>query len=63
MSLSTLFPIPFDTRQLFIGEVWRDASDSATLVLENPSDGSLLAHIARGTAVGATAGCAGRPAD
>ena len=41
--------IPFDTTQLLIGGVWRSASDGATLTLENPSDGSALATIARGT--------------
>ena len=42
--------IPFDARQLFIDGAWRDASDGGTLPLTNPSDGSELANIARGTA-------------
>jgi len=42
--------IPFDTRQLFIAGQWRDAVRGELLPLENPSDGSLLANIARGTA-------------
>ena len=44
------FQIPFDTRSLFIGGVWRGAAGDATLGLDNPSDGTLLAHIARGNA-------------
>ncbi len=40
--------IPFDTTQLLIGGVWRSAASGATLALENPSDGSALATIARG---------------
>src|SRR5688500_2059091 len=42
--------IPFDTRQVFIAGNWRGAARGDTLPLENPSDGSLLANIARGTA-------------
>ncbi len=42
--------LPFDTSKLYIGGAWRDADSGQTLVLENPSDGSLLAHIARGGA-------------
>ena len=42
--------IPFDSRKLFIGGIWRDSAGHETLPLENPSDGSLLADIARGTA-------------
>jgi aldehyde dehydrogenase (NAD+) len=42
--------IPFDTTQLLIGGVWRGAASGATLMLENPSDGSALATIARGAA-------------
>ena len=44
------FEIPFDTRQLLIGGVWRACASGATLMLDNPSDGSPLAAIARGTA-------------
>jgi len=42
--------IPFDTTPLFIAGRWRAASGGATLPLTNPSDGSLLARIARGQA-------------
>jgi aldehyde dehydrogenase (NAD+) len=42
--------IPFDTQQVFIAGHWRAASEGKTLPLENPSDGSLLASIARGGA-------------
>ena len=42
--------IPFETRHVFIGGHWRRASDGETLPLLNPSDGSLLAEIARGRA-------------
>jgi aldehyde dehydrogenase (NAD+) len=42
--------VPFDTQQVFIGGRWRDAAGGKTLVLTNPSDGSALANIARGTA-------------
>lgn len=38
----------FDPRQLFIDGRWRDAAQRETLPLENPSDGSTLAEIARG---------------
>ena len=43
-------PIPFDTQQVFIGGQWRPSEGGHTLPLENPSDGSLLAQIARGGA-------------
>jgi aldehyde dehydrogenase (NAD+) len=42
--------IPFDTRQLLVGGAWRDAAGRETLMLDNPSDGSALAPIARGGA-------------
>ncbi|TMH01084.1 MAG: aldehyde dehydrogenase family protein [Betaproteobacteria bacterium] len=42
--------IPFDTTAVFIGGQWRAASSRETLPLTNPSDGTLLAQIARGTA-------------
>ncbi len=42
--------VPFDTSRLYIGGVWRDADGGQTLMLENPSDGSVLARIARGGA-------------
>src|SRR5207249_1210594 len=38
----------FDTRQLFIAGQWREAASAKTLMLDNPSDGSALAPIARG---------------
>jgi aldehyde dehydrogenase (NAD+) len=41
-------PLPFDTRQLLIGGQWRAAAGGETLPLTNPSDGMLLAEIARG---------------
>jgi aldehyde dehydrogenase (NAD+) len=44
-------PIPFDTTQLYIGGRWQAAAGGATLPLSNPSDGSMLAGIARGMAV------------
>jgi aldehyde dehydrogenase (NAD+) len=47
---SAAFTIPFDTKMLLIGGRWRAAIGGQTLVLENPSDGSELAHIGRGTA-------------
>ena len=40
----------FDPAQLLIGGAWRGAASGATLALENPSDGSALAHVARGAA-------------
>jgi aldehyde dehydrogenase (NAD+) len=43
-------PIPFDSTQLFIAGRWQGAACGQTLVLRNPSDGSELAHIARGRA-------------
>ncbi len=43
-------PMPFDTTQVCIGGTWRASHSGQTLPLHNPSDGSLLAHIARGDA-------------
>ena len=44
-------PAPsFDASQMLIGGAWRGAASGATLALENPSDGSELARIARGAA-------------
>src|SRR3954470_14449172 len=40
--------IPFDASQLLIGGRWQSAAAGATVALENPSDGSTLATIARG---------------
>jgi aldehyde dehydrogenase (NAD+) len=45
-----MHPIPFDTTQVFIGSQWRAGASRETLPLLNPSDGSLLASIARGDA-------------
>ena len=42
--------IPFDTTQVCIAGRWRAGHTGQTLPLLNPSDGSVLAHIARGTA-------------
>ncbi len=42
--------IPFPTDAVLIGGEWRPADGGATLVLEDPSDGSDLARIARGGA-------------
>jgi len=45
-----LSPTGFDTTQLLIGGRWQAAASGQTLPLTNPSDGSVLAHIGRGTA-------------
>jgi len=42
--------IPFPTDGVFIGGAWRPCAGGATLALEDPSDGSKLARIARGGA-------------
>jgi aldehyde dehydrogenase (NAD+) len=42
--------IGFETGQVFIGGAWRAGASGETLPLINPSDGSLLAPIARGGA-------------
>jgi aldehyde dehydrogenase (NAD+) len=42
--------IPFATDRLFIAGEWREPAGRETLALENPSDGSVLAAIARGGA-------------
>ena len=42
--------IPFDSSRVFIAGVWRTGAGGQTLPLFNPSDGTLLAQIARGTA-------------
>ena len=42
--------IDFDTTQVFVGGAWRAGESGQTLALHNPSDGTLLAHIARGNA-------------
>ena len=42
--------VPFETHQVFINGQWLHAAGRETLMLENPSDGSALAPIARGAA-------------
>ena len=42
--------LPFDPSELFVAGQWRGAEHSATLPLENPSEGSVLCAIARGSA-------------
>ncbi|HLL19048.1 MAG TPA: aldehyde dehydrogenase family protein, partial [Rubrivivax sp.] len=44
------FSLPFDSSQLLIGGEWRPASGGQTLPLIDPSDGTVLAQIAQGTA-------------
>ena len=44
------FEIPFATDQVLVGGDWRASDGAATLSLEDPSDGSELARIARGSA-------------
>ncbi len=42
--------LPFDTTPVFVGGRWRPCASGETLPLMNPSDGTLLAQIARGNA-------------
>jgi aldehyde dehydrogenase (NAD+) len=42
--------LPFETRHVFVAGRWQPATDGGTLPLENPSDGTVLAEIGRGTA-------------
>lgn len=42
--------VPFDSTRTLIGAAWRAAAGGETLPLTNPSDGSVLARIARGGA-------------
>ncbi len=42
--------VPFDSTAVFIGGQWRPVASGETLPLLNPSDGTLLAQIARGGA-------------
>jgi aldehyde dehydrogenase (NAD+) len=42
--------LPFDTTPVFVGGRWRPGASGETLPLMNPSDGTLLAQIARGNA-------------
>ena len=44
------FTIPFDSTRVLIGGEWRAPANGQTLALHDPSDGSELARIARGTA-------------
>ena len=43
--------VPFDTTRVFVGGAWRAGANGETLPLANPSDGSVLAEIARGNAI------------
>jgi aldehyde dehydrogenase (NAD+) len=43
-------PLDFDTRLMCIGSDWPPSRSGQTLALLDPSDGSVLAHIARGNA-------------
>jgi len=47
---SPRFTIPFDATHLLIAGRWHAAASGATLALHDPSDGSELAQIARGSA-------------
>ena len=47
MSDTTPLSLPFDASQAYIAGRWQGAVSGQTLVLTNPSDGSVLAHIAR----------------
>ena len=42
--------LPFNPSQVLINGQWRASASGETLPLLNPSDGSLLAQIARGNA-------------
>ncbi len=42
--------LEFDNREMLVGGVWRACTSGATLPLVNPSDGTVLASIARGEA-------------
>jgi aldehyde dehydrogenase (NAD+) len=50
--------IGFDASQVFIGGQWRRCASGETLPLMNPSDGTLLAEIARGSAADVDAAAA-----
>ena len=47
---ASTFPIHFPTDRLLVGGEWRAAAAGATVALEDPSDGSELARIGRGSA-------------
>ena len=46
----TAASLPFEPRHLCIGGTWRPGESGQTVALHDPSDGSVLAHLARGTA-------------
>jgi aldehyde dehydrogenase (NAD+) len=46
-----LSQVPFDTTRVFVGGAWRAGANGETLPLANPSDGAVLAEIARGSAI------------
>jgi aldehyde dehydrogenase (NAD+) len=50
MAAATPFQVPFDTQTIFVGGAWHVSSSGQTLALDNPSDGTPLARIARGNA-------------
>ena len=43
--------VPFDTTRVFVGGAWRAGANGETLSLANPSEGAVLAQIARGNAI------------
>jgi aldehyde dehydrogenase (NAD+) len=46
-----LSQVPFDTTRVFVGGAWRAGANGESLPLANPSDGAVLAEIARGNAI------------
>src|SRR5450755_83554 len=50
MNASTKLSVPFATEHVLIGGQWRAGASGQTLELEDPSDGSTFARIARGGA-------------
>src|SRR5664279_330525 len=50
MNASTRLSVPFATEHVLIGGQWRAGASGQTLELEDPSDGSTFARIARGGA-------------
>ncbi|MDQ2926664.1 MAG: aldehyde dehydrogenase family protein [Pseudomonadota bacterium] len=58
MNAPNEFSIPFRTDQVLIRGQWRAPASNETIALENPSDGSELARIARGSAVDVNAAVA-----
>ena len=55
---TSLTAVQLDAANLYIGGAWRHADGGETLALENPSDRSVLARIARGDARDADAAVA-----